>query len=98
MAQNNLGVMHKNGLAPLPMDNKLAINRENEMAKKLAMHWYTKAAEQDFAEVQFRLGVLYDDFQVQGDYQLVISWEVKAADNGHANAHQYSLGWMHDGT
>ena len=57
-----------------------------------AVKWYRKAAEQNFAEAQYNLGVCYDNGQgVAKDYAEAVKWYRKAAEQNHAQA-QYNLG------
>ena len=55
----------------------------------------TTKADQEDAEAQFNLGVMYYDGEgVTRDYQQAFTWFKKAADQGHARA-QYKLGLMY---
>ena len=57
-----------------------------------AVKWYTKAAEQGYAQAQYDLGLCYDKGQgVTQDYTEAVKWYRKAAEQGHAEA-QYYLG------
>ena len=57
-----------------------------------AVQWYSKAAEQGFAEAQYNLGVCYENGQgVAQNYAEAVQWYRKAAEQGDANA-QYNLG------
>jgi TPR repeat protein len=59
------------------------------------MFWYRKAAAQEHAKAQFKLGLRYDNGQnVPQDYKQALSWYRKAADLGHARA-QFNLGLMY---
>ncbi|WP_372827646.1 trypsin-like peptidase domain-containing protein [Polaromonas sp.] len=81
-AQNNLGVMYKDGQG---------VSKDNEQASV----WYRKAAEQGNASAQFNLGLMYLGGQgVPKDEPLAVAWYRKAAEQEHANA-QYNLGLMY---
>ena len=57
-----------------------------------AIEWYTKAAEQGYAEAQYTLGMRYAEGKgVKQDWQKAIEWYTKAAEQGHAEA-LYTLG------
>jgi uncharacterized protein len=58
--------------------------------------WYLKAANQGYADAQFKLGQIYENgFGVATDYKKAREWYEKAANQRHANA-QYALGWLHE--
>jgi len=62
---------------------------------KEALKWFTRAAEQQYAEAQFYLGVMYaTGLGVPQDYQEAAKWLRKGAAQGHAYA-QLKLGDMH---
>ncbi|KAI8373297.1 hypothetical protein BD560DRAFT_394557 [Blakeslea trispora] len=59
-----------------------------------ALHWYTNAAEKDYARAQYTLGCFYEmgiPPVFTSDHALAFCWYKKAAENGHADA-QSSLG------
>ena len=61
-----------------------------------AVKWYRKAAEQDHADAQTKLGVCYFSGEgVAKDFAEAAKWYRKAAEQGHANA-QYNLGVCYD--
>ena len=69
-AQNNLGVIYKNGEG-VPQDYEKAIE------------WYTKSAEQGYAEAQNNLGVMYDNGRgVPQDDKQAVYWYTKSAEQG----------------
>ena len=52
-----------------------------------AMKWYRKAAEQDIAEAQYNLGVMYDEGRgVSQNHAEAVKWYQKAAEQGLAEA------------
>lgn len=60
-----------------------------------ALKWYKKAAEQGYAEAQFKLGAMYrDGYGVAQDYLDTVKWFTLAAEQGHVVA-QYCLGYMY---
>ena len=62
---------------------------------KQAVKWYTEAAEQGNASVQYNLGVMYYNGQgVPQDYKQAVKWYIKAAEQGDASA-QVNLGLMY---
>ena len=70
VAQCNLGLMYYNGNG-LPQDYKEAVK------------WYTKAAEQGYADAQFNLALMYDNGQgVPKDYKEAVKWYTKSAEQG----------------
>lgn len=52
--------------------------------KKEALLWFRKAADKDFAESQWRLGIFY--FFDEQNLDEAIKWFTKAANQGHADA------------
>jgi uncharacterized protein len=57
--------------------------------------WVRKAADQDFTDAQFALGLLYDQGQgVTQDYAAAVNWYRKAADQGNAEG-EALLGGMY---
>uniref|UniRef100_UPI00288C61DE DUF4145 domain-containing protein n=1 Tax=uncultured Megasphaera sp. TaxID=165188 RepID=UPI00288C61DE len=57
-----------------------------------AIEWYQQVATQGNAEVQYYLGMCYEEGKgVTQDYAKAVAWYQKAADQGHAVA-QYQLG------
>lgn len=80
--QYNLGVMYNDGL-DVPVDY--------DKARK----WYTRAAEQGFADAQNNLGCMYVKGEgVPVDYVAARRWFTKAAEQGLAES-QYNLGKMY---
>jgi len=62
---------------------------------KAAVEWYTKAANQGFAEAQCSLGYMYSKGKgVKQDYGKALIWYEKAANQGHAKS-QFNLGSMY---
>ena len=60
------------------------------------MQWYTRAAEQGYAEAQYNLGYMYEQGRgVAQDYTQAVDWYRKAAEQNEAAA-QYSLGLMYE--
>jgi TPR repeat protein len=52
-----------------------------------AMNWYRKAADQGYADAQFKLGWLYENgLGIEKDYSQAKAWYQKAADQGNADA------------
>jgi len=52
-----------------------------------AAKWFTKAAEQGFAEAQFNLGGMYEFGDgVPQDFDAALKWYSKAAEQGHERA------------
>ena len=52
-----------------------------------ALGWYRKAAEQDYAYAEYRLGRLYDKgLSVRQDYSMAQEWYRKAAAQDNADA------------
>ena len=61
---------------------------------KLALQWYTKAAEKGDTASQFHLGKMYDNGDgVPEDDELAVKWYTKAANRGDA-ASQFNLALM----
>jgi TPR repeat protein len=61
----------------------------------LAVKWYNKTAEQDYANAQFNLGTMYENGQgVPQDYKEAVKRYREAAEQGHAGA-QNNLGLMY---
>lgn len=59
------------------------------------MKWYTKAAEQGYANAQDNLGAIYyHGLIVNQDYKEALKWFSKAAEQGNVNA-QDGLGVMY---
>ena len=63
-----------------------------------AVKWYSEAAEQNYAEAQYTLGICYRDGNgVAKDYVEAVKWYLKAAQQNYVWA-QYNLGvCYHDG-
>ena len=60
------------------------------------MRWWRKAAEQGYADAQFRLGLAYGSGEgVAMDKRGAVRWYRKAAEQGHAKA-QTNLGYAYD--
>jgi TPR repeat protein len=60
-----------------------------------AFSWYLKSANQNHAEAQYSLGVMYKNgYGVTQDYKEAINWYSKAANQGYAPA-QNNLGGMY---
>jgi len=83
VAQYNLGVKYDNGQG-VPKDHKEAVK------------WWRLAADQEHADAQFSLGVMYNNGGqgVPLDYKEAVKWFRLAADQGHADA-QFSLGYAY---
>ena len=63
-----------------------------ENNEREAVEWYTKAAEQGYADAQFNLALCYDDGEgVEKDPAKAVEWYTKAAEQGYAQA-QCNLG------
>ena len=78
-AQYNLALLYYHGLG-IPRDSKQAV------------YWYTKAAEQGFANAQYRLGYIYDygdGKEVPQDFKQAFFWYSKAAEQGHYFAKEH---------
>lgn len=62
---------------------------------KKAVEWYTKSANQGFAEAQYNLGAMYVHGQgVKQNYTKALEWFTKSANQDNAKA-QYNLGVMY---
>lgn len=61
-----------------------------------AIYWYEKAAESEFSDAQYRLGMLYHDGKkgVTKDLDKAYKWLIKAYDNGYKKA-KTTLDWLH---
>lgn len=61
-----------------------------------ALHWYNKAAENGFADAQYRLGILYHDGKpgIEKNLDIAYEWLMKAAENDYADARE-KLQWLH---
>jgi TPR repeat protein len=82
VAQNNLGVMYRDGKGV-----------EQDYAR--AARWYQLAAKQGVAKAQYNLGVMYANGQgVAQDYAEAARWYQLAANQGVAKA-QHNLGVMY---
>lgn len=65
---------------------------EKRKKYKEAIHWYRLAADQEYVDAQYRMGVTYVLGRgVSQDYQQAADWFRKAAEQGHAVA-RCSLG------
>jgi TPR repeat protein len=63
---------------------------------KLAMEWYSRSANQGYANAQYGLGRYYQEgFSVPRDDAKAVEWYLKAATQGHANA-QYEVALSYD--
>jgi TPR repeat protein len=52
-----------------------------------AIKWYTKSAEQGYAEAQTNLGFMYDTGEViPQDYKQALKWYTKAAEQDYGKA------------
>ncbi len=81
-AQNNLGVLYKNGFG-VPQDYKEALK------------WFMLSVKQGDAKGQYGLGLLYENGQgVPQDYKEAVKLYRLSAEQGLADA-QYNLGIMH---
>ena len=58
---------------------------------KIAVKWYTLAAEQGFADAQYNLARMYRFGYVGKDYKTAVKWYTLAAEKGHISA-QSTLG------
>ena len=84
-AQFNLALLFYSGIGT-PQDLKLAV------------YWYTKAAEQGHVNAQYKLGSLYLEGhgeEAQQDSKQAVYWLTKAAEQGYVQA-QYRLGYIYD--
>ena len=62
---------------------------------KIAVKWYTLAAEQGYAQAQTQLGAMYYNGQgVVQDYKTAMKWFTLAAEEGNGST-QYGLSIMH---
>jgi hypothetical protein len=60
-----------------------------------AEKWFRKAAEQEWSEAQFNLGMMYSKGEgVPQDYKEAVKWFTKAAEQGLSKA-QFNLGTMY---
>jgi TPR repeat protein len=58
--------------------------------------WLRKAADQGYAEAQFKLGWAYENgYGVREDHMLAAMWWREAADQGNADA-QIKLAWLYE--
>ena len=70
--------------------------RDRNQDDTKAVHWFEKAAEQDFAKAQNNLAYMYSQGRGYAlDYAKAMQWYQKAADQGYAEA-QYNLGFMYE--
>ena len=54
------------------------------------MKWFSKAAEQGYAQAQFNLGLMYGRGEgVRQDYAEAVNWFRKAARQGHSDAQSF---------
>ena len=82
-AQFNLAIMYGNGLG-VPQNDMMAVK------------WWTKAAEQGYANAQYNLGTMYHNGRgVLENDKTAVMWYTKAAEQGLAEA-QYNLGVMYN--
>lgn len=73
--------------AQYELATRLLMRQEKGADVKLAVDWLEKAARQDFALAQLRLGILYGKgVGVNRDYALARKWFQAAAENGNALA------------
>ena len=55
-----------------------------------AVYWYTKAAEQGYADAQYELGLCYYEGRgVEQNYKKAIEWWLKAAEQNHSSSQWY---------
>ncbi len=80
-AQCDLGDMYRNG-------------RGVEKDLTQAEYWYQKAADQNSARGQFKMGTLYDGRGKEIDYAKAMSWYLKSAEQGYVDA-QTNIGLMY---
>ena len=74
---------------------KIGSNFYKEKKYAIAIEWYQKAAEQNNADAQYILGVMYDSgYGVEKNYTKAIEWYQKAAEQNLPEA-QYHLGVMY---
>lgn len=77
-----------------PAQTKFAWHRYAAQDYDTAAHYYAAAAEQNEAEAQFNMGLLYERGDgVDADAATALSWYKKAAAQKHAPA-QTRLGWL----
>ncbi len=96
-AQFNMGLMFEMGQG-VPQNSAEAVKwyrMAAEQGNAKALMWCRKEAERGNAEVQFNLGVMYDQrLGVPQDYAEAVKWYRKAAEQGFAEA-QANLGMMY---
>jgi hypothetical protein len=97
-AQNDVSTLKQKATAGDPiaevklgMKYALGVPRDSQEAMK----WFRLAADQGFADGQFRLGGMYDVGQSPQNPVEAIKWYTLAAKQGHKDA-QYRLGVMYD--
>ena len=77
-------------------ENKRTWYDEGDAATETVRWWYYRANEQDDADAQYMLGVMYEEGDgVPQDAAEAVRWYRRAAEQGHADA-QSSLGDMYD--
>lgn len=63
-----------------------------------AIYWFRKAAEQDYVDAQYMLGLMYcgtpENDEIEQDYEQAHYWLEKAANQGHSDA-QTALGALY---
>lgn len=75
-----------------------ALNNTEEFNFTEAMKWFRKAADQNYAEAQYSIGMLYDyGLGVRQDFTRAMRWYLLAAAQNHAGA-QYCIGMLYDNT
>ena len=90
-AQNGLGVMYYTGEAISKTQSGHVLNNDPE----LAAGWFSRAAEQGYADAQFNLGLMYVNGEgVEKDVVQAVELFKKAAEQGHVDA-QNNLGAMY---
>ncbi|MBE9589341.1 tetratricopeptide repeat protein, partial [Moraxella sp. K1630] len=63
----------------------LAVAYDLEENYTQAIEWYTKSANQGYAEAQYNLGVMYyNGHGIKQDYQKAFEWHSKSASQGFA--------------
>ncbi|KAF9932792.1 hypothetical protein FBU30_007299 [Linnemannia zychae] len=78
-------------LGDLYMNGQRGLTRDYSAA----MTWYQKAADQGYANAQFKIGYMYHrGHGVQQDYSTAMTWYQKAADQGDADA-QLNIGILY---
>jgi uncharacterized protein len=97
-AQSNVSALKEKAAAGDPtaevklgMKYALGVPRDSQEAMK----WFRLAADQGFADGQYRLGGMYDVGQSPQNPVEAIKWYTLAAKQGHKDA-QYRLGVMYD--